>query len=835
MSKELDLYQRYIKKSDDRKKEHNLQARAITNEECEAFFTLLSDKSIDKNILENIKNIISNFVRRGSYDETNTKAKKLFDIINGETSYISVDNAINLLLDMKGGASDIYSISLLGLNFDKNILEKITKKLSCIYLISQEAFDKAVSMSTNNEYAKKLLSLWANESWENDNTFEMIRELKVIKVGDNISTDHLSPGKHASSRTDKPLHAKYLMEGRDDESDFLTRFKKISDENKSIAMVGGSNFGEGSSRKSATFNLLEIIGKKIEGEPDRKDGGILIAKTIAPIFENSLIASAIVPIKVDTTNINENDEIIIDFKKNIITNKTQNINIDFPSINDFAMRKIKSGGMNAYMSKKTLLSWAIEYAKKNDIKYKNIEVENNKDNIDKPQTITQKLFTLNRLDNKKYTEKKEIVEVKIRGVFSQDTTGPMTYDEYLSMSGGKSFQSDFVVQSLCHTCECPTTEDRNTQKYLQNFCASHGGVALKVGEGIIHTIANRFVLPTDIIVGGDSHTRSERGISFPAGSDIVAAAMKYGFLELSLDREIKVTLNGKLNKGITARDIVSMFVIDAEKQSKEGKDIYIGSIVEIDGVHDLSCDERYILTNAIAERSSTAAIIAADEKTIENIEKDYRYLKSRYNNGDKSKSLIKTIENFEKYLESKIIINSDKNAIYDGLINIELSDYKEPLIAKPHHPDNIATLSELTGTPIDEVFIGSCVGGDIQSIRNASILMKNKKIADNIQCIVTPSSADIYQSLLEDGTLAILHEAGAIIGIPGCGLCMGNKRRIGNNSNAFTTTTRNFHSRIGPESAKAYLGGSEIAALTAIEGSIVSLEKYMNEYDNKIK
>ncbi len=501
------------------------------------------------------------------------------------------------------------------------------------------------------------------------------------------------------------------------------------------------------------------------------------------------------------------------------------------------MRKIKSGGMNAYMAKKTLLSWATEYAKENDIVYKQVQVENSDSDSEagKLQSITQKLFTLNRLDGKKYTKQGEIVEVKIRGVYSQDTTGPMTYSEYLSMSGGSSFQSDFVVQSLCHTCECPTTEDRNTQKYLQKFCKDHGGVALKLGEGIIHTIANRFVLPTDIIVGGDSHTRSERGISFPAGSDIVAAAMKYGFLELSLDREVKVNLKGSLSKGITARDIVSMFVLDAQKQSSEGKDVYIGSIVEIDGVSELSCDERYILTNAIAERSSTAAVIAADSKTIENIEKDYKYLKHRYDNGDKSKSLVKTIENFEKYLSEKTIITSDKDASYYANIDIDLASYKEPLIAKPHHPDNIATLSEVSGTSVDEVFIGSCVGGDIQSIRNASLLLKGKQIADNVQCIVTPASADIYQSLLEDGTLSILHEAGAIIGIPGCGMCMGNRRRIGDNSTAFTTTTRNFHSRIGPQSAKAYLGGSEVAALTAVEGKIVSLEKYMNEYERVFK
>ncbi len=839
MSNELEIYKQYIKASEDRMKELGLSPRNISNKECEAFFTILENRDEDKTTLENIKNIISNFVRRGSYDETNTKAKRLYDIISGGDCYISKQEAIDLLLDMKGGISDSYAVLLLALTFDEKTIENIVKRLSNIYLISREAFDKVVEMSATNEYAKTLLFNWANESWENSNDFEMIRDTVAIKVGNNISTDHLSPGKRANTRTDKTLHAKYLMEGRTDESDFLDRFANLSANGKPIAMVGGNNFGEGSSRKSATFNLLEIVGKVIEGEPDRKEGGVLIANSIAPIFENSLIASAIVPIKADTSKINEGDELTIDLDKNVIINKTQNLEMTFDKIDDFAMRKIKSGGMNAYMAKKTLLLWAVDYAKQNGIEHKQIEVAtSNEDDTNKPQTITQKLFSANRLDGKKYTEKGEVVEVRIRGVYSQDTTGPMTYDEYLSMSGGKTFQSDFVVQSLCHTCECPTTAERDTQKYLSNFCSEHGGVALKAGEGVIHTVANRFVLPGDIIVGGDSHTRSERGISFPAGSDIVAAAMKYGFLELSLDREVKVSLQGKLNRGITARDIVSMFVLAAEEQSPKGKDVYIGSIVEIDGVGDLTCDERYILTNAIAERSATAAVIAADQKTIEQIKEDYVYLLARQDFGDNSKSTTKTLENFKAYWEpkekEKEIITSDKGATYDEIINIDLAKYKEPLVAKPHHPDNVATLSEVAGTPIDEVFIGSCVGGNFDSIRNAALLVRGKKISRNVQCIVTPASKEIYQALSEDGALEILNEAGAVIGIPGCGLCMGNKRQIGANSNAFTTTTRNFQSRIGPASSNAYLGGAEIAILTAIEGSIVSLDKYMKEFDRYI-
>lgn len=836
------VYEAYLKKSEKREKELHLPPQAANKTETESMFDILEDcekECVHKNELVKIKNILSNFVPRGSYEQTFVKAQRLYKIITGERkSFISKNEGVDMLLDMQGGAADTFAVRLLSLDLPKNILEKILTKLSETFLVSKEAFDLAVKMAeSGNDYSKKLLSLWANASWEKSG-FEIIRELTAVKVGDNITTDHLSPGKMANTRTDKPLHATYLMEGRVDEADFLSRVAKLANGGeKQLVMVGGKNFGEGSSRKSATFNLLEVIGKKIEGEPDRKEGGFLIAKTIAPIFENSIIASGIAPIKADTDGINEGDTLLIDIGKNVITNKTQDTVINFEPISDFAMRKIISGGMNAYMAKKVLLSWAIEYIKKADpsYSYKEIKVIHEDSNSHKPQTITQKLFTLNRFDGRKYTEKNESVEVKIRGVFSQDTTGPMTYDEYLSMSGGATFGCDFVVQSLCHTCECPTTEDRNTQKYLSDFCASHGGVSLKPGEGIIHTIGNRFVLPTDIIVGGDSHTRSERGISFPAGSDIVASAMKYGFLELTLDDEVKVTLQGKLNKGITARDIVSMFVLDANKKSKFGKDVYIGSIVEINGVKELSSDERYILTNAIAERSSTAAVIAADDITIENLLHDYEYLKKRYERGDKSKSLVKTIENFEEYLKHKTVLTSDEGANYKEDVVINLADYKEPLVAKPHHPDNIATLSEVAGTKIDEVFIGSCVGGNIESIRAAAKLMKGKYVPKNVQCIITPASEDIYQTLMEDGTLAVLHEAGAVIGIPSCGLCMGNKRRIGENATAFTTTTRNFQSRIGPASSGAYLGSAEIAALTALRGEIVSLDVYMEEYTKNIK
>lgn len=617
------------------------------------------------------------------------------------------------------------------------------------------------------------------------------------------------------------------MDGREDEADFMDRLKALKEKNENIFFVAGSALGEGSSRKSATYTMLQVLGKPVDGEPEKKAGGVVVAKSMAPIFKISLMASAILPVICDTDSINEGDNLEVDIEnKKLIINGEDEIDVKLPI--PFQLDKIAAGGMTYFDAGNELQKWAVQYCLDHDIDFDQSKVpapvEKEEERV--PQTLAQKIVAMNRLDGKDTILAGETAEVKIRGVFSQDTTGPMTLEEYQLMAGG-DFGAEFVVQSLCHTGECPSSEDRNRHKFIDEFVTKRGGVCLETGEGIIHTIGNRFVLPTDVIVGGDSHTRTPTGVSFPAASDIIAGAMKYGKQTMTMDESVRVIFKGQPKEGITARDLVSTLVVYADKTV--GKDIYTGRIIEMEGVEFLDADERYILTNAVAERSASAGTVPADEVTTEAIKSNLEYLKSRPD-AQKSPSVKDTIKAMEEYLANPVLLKGDDDADYAATIEIPLGEVTEPLVAKPHHPDNVAPLSEIAGVELDEVFIGSCVGGDLESIRAAARIVEGHKIPHEVNFVVCPASRDIYNELASDGSLAKLTAAGATITMPGCGLCMGNKRRIGAGSTALTTTTRNYQSRIGPADSQTYLGSAHVAAIAAILGKFPTVEEYFDMF-----
>ncbi|MFW6264930.1 MAG: bifunctional aconitate hydratase 2/2-methylisocitrate dehydratase [Bacillota bacterium] len=797
----------------------------------EETFTIFEEEQLDQLLLR----MLANEVRRGTFPSSYAKAQGLADFVRGEknSDYLSAMAALDLLKEMKGGAAAVELVKLLEEGF---YIEQVLDILKDTVLINKEDFDKLLALSDDISGINDLITAWAEKKFARDWVLNNSYQGLSIKVGDNITTGHLSPSKNADSRTDQPLHAQFIMDGREDEADFLDRLAKLREKNEDIIFVAGEALGEGSSRKSATYTMLQVLGRPVEGEPEKKEGGIVLAKSMAPIFKNSLIASAILPLICDTDAINEGDSLEIDLEnKEVLVNGEKKISVRLPI--EYQMNKIAAGGMNYFDAGNELQKWAVEYCNKKGIVYKKTSSnEGNKVKEDKnkeeksneniPQTLAQKIVALNRLDGKDTVLPGETAEVRIRGVFSQDTTGPMTIEEYQSMSGGQ-FGAEFVVQSLCHTGECPSSEDRDKQKYMDEFISSRGGVCLKPGEGVIHTIANRFVLPTDVIVGGDSHTRTPRGLSFPAASDIVAGAMKYGKQALTMDESVRVVFEGRPAEGITARDLVSTLVVYAEKTV--GKGVYNGRIIEMEGVEFLDSDERYILTNAVAERSASAGTVPADEKTIETIKENLEYLKSR-SDADSSPSVKDTIKSMEEFLNNPVLLKADENAEYAATIVIPLAEVKEPLVAKPHHPDNVAQLSEVANTELDEVFIGSCVGGDIESIRAAARIVEGHKIPHHINFVISPASLDIYTELASDGSLAKLTAAGAAVIMPGCGLCMGNKRRIGSGSTALTTTTRNYQSRIGPADSRTYLGSAHVAACAAVLGRFPTVDEYFEMY-----
>ena len=845
----LDCLKEYKKKALERKNAYGLDPRPLEAAEVESLFAglkldgleaeifaIFAEEKIDQLILR----LISEEVKRGTFPASHAKAEGLADIIKEakireeENPYLSAEQALKLLAEMKGGAATSCLIDL----FAKEIYrDQITEILKDTVLVTKADFEELKKLAAENPHFKKkikeLMLSWAYRNfaadWELDSEYQGLS----LRVGDNITTGHLSPSKNANSRTDQPRHAQFVMDGRDDEEDLWGRLNKLKAEGESVFFTAGKALGEGSSRKSATYTMQQLLGEPVAGEAEKKEGGVVVAKSFAPIFKESLVASGILPLEADTTEIKEGDSLKVDLKaKKLIVNPNLDskfeLKIKLPI--DYKMKKIAAGGMTYFDAGNELQKMALDYCQENGIETGDIKTpaeENVVAEDSKPaQTLAQKIVAYNRLDGKDTILPGETAQVKMRGAFSQDTTGPMTMDEYQSMAG-EDFGAEFVVQSLCHTGECPSSAERDTHKFLDNFVTKRGGVCLQTGEGIIHTIGNRFVLPTDVIVGGDSHTRTPRGVSFPAASDIVAGVMKYGKQDLTMDESVKVKFTGRPPEGITARDLVSALVIYADKTV--GKDVYNGRIIEMEGLDFLSSDERYILTNAVAERSASAGVVPSDQITVETIKENLEYLQSRPD-AESSPSVKNTIQAIEKYLKDPVLFEADQEAEYAAEIEIPLEKLSEPLVAKPHHPDNVAPISEVEGEEIDEVYIGSCVGGDLKSIKEAARIIAGHQIPQGINVVVGPASRDIYEELIVDGTMESLTRAGATVIMPGCGLCMGNKRRIGSGATAFTTTTRNYQSRIGPSDSRTYLGSAQVAGCVAVLGHIPSKEEYFKLY-----
>ncbi|MEC9490224.1 MAG: aconitase family protein [Halanaerobiales bacterium] len=844
----LDCLEGYKKKAVERKNAYGLDPRPLEAEEVEALFaglkveglenktfTIFEEEKLDQLVLR----LIAEEVKRGTFPASHAKAEGLADLIKEakireeENPYLRSEDALELLADMKGGAATSRLIDL----FAKEIYrDQITEILKETVLVTEADFKKLEELAAENPHfiknIEELMLSWAYRDFAEDWELEDHYQGLSLRVGDNITTGHLSPSKNANSRTDQPRHAQFVMDGREDEENLWGRLEQLKDqtaEEETIFFTAGKALGEGSSRKSATYTMQQLLGEPAAGEPEKKKGGVVVAKSFAPIFKESLVASGILPLEADTTEIKEGDRLKVELEaKKLLVNDQLELELELPI--DYKLKKIAAGGMTYFDAGNQLQKMALDFCEQHGLKTGEVQTPAEQNVIEEdsrpPQTLAQKIVAHNRLDGKDTILPGETAQVKMRGAFSQDTTGPMTMDEYQSMAG-EDFGAEFVVQSLCHTGECPSSAERDTHKFLHDFVTERGGVCLQTGEGIIHTIGNRFVLPTDVIVGGDSHTRTPRGISFPAASDIVAGVMKYGKQDLTMDESVKVKFTGQPPEGITARDLVSALVVYAEKTV--GKDIYNGRIIEMEGVDFLTSDERYILTNAVAERSASAGVVPSDQTTVETIKENLEYLKSRPD-ADSSPSVKNTIQAVEEYLEDPILFAADEDAEYAAEIIIPLAELSEPLVAKPHHPDNVAPLSEVEGEQIDEVYIGSCVGGDLKSIQEAAAVISGHQIPQDLNVVVGPASRDIYEELIVDGTMERLTRAGATVIMPGCGLCMGNKRRIGSGATAFTTTTRNYQSRIGPSDSRTYLGSAQVAGCVAVLGHIPSPDEYFKLY-----
>ena len=658
----------------------------------------------------------------------------------------------------------------------------------------------------------------------------------VFKVKGETNTDDLSPAVHATSRPDIPLHALSMLEFKEETG--LDILQNLKSQNIQIAYVGDV-VGTGSSRKSAINSLVWHIGEEIPFVPNKKTGGIVIGGKIAPIFFNTAQDSGALPIEADVSNLDTGDLIKIEPYKGLIK-KIDPLSKSEEKISQFDLKpstitdEIQAGGRINLMIGRSLTD---KIRSKLKLKPSTVFIRpsnpiNNNNGFTQAQKIVGKACGLEGVSPGM------TCEPIMTTVGSQDTTGPMTRDELKELAC-LGFTADLVMQSFCHTAAYPKPVDLITHKELPDFISQRGGVALKPGDGIIHSWLNRMLLPDTVGTGGDSHTRFPLGISFPGGSGIVAFAAAIGSMPLNVPESILVKFKGDLLQGITLRDLVNAIPLFAIKKGlltveKANKiNIFNGKIMEIEGLPNLKLEQAFELTDATAERSCAGSSILLSKDTVE------EYLKSNIcllekmieSNYEDSKSILRRINDMKNWLKNPKLIQPDANATYEETIEIDLSKVTEPIVACPNDPDNVKEISEVANTKIDEVFIGSCMTNIGHYRAAAKILEGAGKIKSKLW-ICPPTKMD-EETLKKEGYYKIFEDCGASLELPGCSLCMGNQARVDDEAIVFSTSTRNFDNRLG-KNAQVFLGSAELAAVCALFGKIPTVNEYKDITKNKI-
>lgn len=749
------------------------------------------------------------------------KAKLLrYIALREKTSRILTPHeAVRLLSMMKGG----YNIeALIELLDDKELADEATFALSNTIMIFG-FFDKIKELARNNPYAAKVLESWAKAEWFT-RAKELPKMLKVtvFKVPGEVNTDDLSPASHASSRADIPLHALSMLEFR-----YPTAINDIIELKKKGHPVAfaADVVGTGSSRKSAMNSLLWWIGEDSPGVPNKRKGGVILGSQIAPIFFNTARDSGAFPIRCDVSQLKTGMVVTIDFSAGRILDENRGEIAAFNLEPETLPDEYRAGGRLPLIIGKELTRKAQEAF---GVKYNDIFIEHRKPEAsNRGYTLAQKIA--GKACGLPGVRPGQACLPEITTVGSQDTTGPMTAEEIKELACIE-FQAPLVMQSFCHTAAYPTPEDRKMHKELAQFFKERGGVVLKPGDGIIHSWLNRMLLPDTVGTGGDSHTRFPTGISFPAGSGLVAFAAALGVMPLDMPESVLVRFRGKLNKGIFLRDVVNAIPYFALKQGKltlekkNKKNIFNGRIIEMEGLPWLTVEQAFELTDSAAERSAEAAVIAlSQEQVVQYLRASISILKSLLDDGYVSAALEKRIKAMEVELAKPSLLQADADAEYADVVEIDLSEINEPLLACPNDPDYIKPLSQVEGVKIDEVFMGSCMIGSEHFQRAAGILRKASRILPKLW--VAPPTRLVEKRMKETGGYSRFRELGARMEIPGCSLCMGNQARVADNAAVFSTSTRNFDNRMG-RNAKVYLGSAELAAIIAMLGRIPTLAEY---------
>ena len=800
--------------------------------------TVFLEKPPENTNQEFLLNLLKHRIPPGVDKAAYVKATWLSSIAQGSASCQLIDpiEAINLLGTMVGGYNVSALIKILN-NKDEKIAKCAAENLSQIVLV-YDAVNEILDLAKSNQFADQIIQSWANAEWFTSKP-KLANEITVtvFKVDGETNTDDLSPATHATTRPDIPLHALAMLESRI--PDGIEQISELKQKGHPIAYVGDV-VGTGSSRKSAINSVLWHIGKDIPFIPNKRSGGVILGGKIAPIFFNTAEDSGALPIECDVTKLQNGDVITIFphrglIKKKINSEKNSELLTTFSLKPETITDEVQAGGRIPLMIGRALTDKVRSKLSREpiDIFIRPGEPQKSSHGFTQAQKIVGQACSLPGV------LPGTSCEPVMTTVGSQDTTGPMTRDEMKELAC-LGFSADLVMQSFCHTAAYPKPIDIKTQEELPDFFAERGGVALRPGDGIIHSWLNRMLLPDTVGTGGDSHTRFPLGISFPAGSGLVAFAAAIGAMPLDMPESVLVKFEGSLQAGITLRDVVNAIpwmaiqqgLLTVEKANKIN--IFNGKIMEIEGLPNLKLEQAFELTDASAERSCSGCTIQLSQETIsEYLKSNISLLKNMIARGYKDpNTLRRRIKSMESWLEKPKLLSADFNAVYSEKININLNELSEPVLACPNDPDNVKLLSEVAGTPIQEIFIGSCMT-NIGHYRAAAKILEGAG-KNKARLWVCPPTRMDETMLKKEGYYKIFEESGSRMEMPGCSLCMGNQARVDDNTTVFSTSTRNFNNRLG-KGAQVFLGSAELAAVCALLGRIPTHEEYLSIAANKIQ
>ncbi|MGB7304364.1 MAG: bifunctional aconitate hydratase 2/2-methylisocitrate dehydratase [Burkholderiaceae bacterium] len=824
----LDAYRKHVAE----RAEQGIVPLPLDAAQVEALVGLL--KSPPKGEEDFLMNLLTERVPPGVDQAAYVKAAFLADVAKGTATSPLIDpkRAVEILGTMLGG----YNVGpLIDLLDDKELAEVAAEQLKHTLLVFDAFRDVEDKANAGNAAAKSVIQSWADAEWfkAKDPLPESIR-MTVFKVTGETNTDDLSPAQDAWSRPDIPLHFLAMLKNpRDGITDGVKQLEELKAKGNPIVYVGDV-VGTGSSRKSATNSILWGIGDDIPHVPNKRQGGYVIGGKIAPIFFNTLEDSGALPIEAPVDNLSMGDVIVIKPHAGRIEDESGKEICSFQLKTDVLYDEVQAGGRIPLIIGRTLTAKAREslgLGVGTDFR-----VPEGASDAKGGYTLAQKV--VGKACGVAGIRPGTYCEPRMSTVGSQDTTGPMTRDELKELAC-LGFNADLVMQSFCHTAAYPKPVDIETQHTLPDFMRDRGGVTLRPGDGIIHSWLNRMLLPDEVGTGGDSHTRFPLGISFPAGSGLVAFGAALGVMPLDMPESVLVRFKGKMQPGITLRDMVNAIPYEALKrglltlEKKGKKNVYNGRVIEIEGLPDLTVEQAFELSDATAERSAGGCTIALSEASVaEYLRSNVVMLRWMIDKGyDDKRTLERRAQKMEKWLENPTLLRADKDAEYAEIIEIDMSEIKEPLLACPNDPDDVKKLSEVSGTKIDEVFIGSCMT-NIGHFRAAGMLLEaaGETIPTRLW-LAPPTKMDEHQ-LMEEGFYNKYAAAGARTEMPGCSLCMGNQARVLAGATVVSTSTRNFPNRLG-QGANVYLSSAELAAVAAVLGKLPTVDEYMN-YAKKI-